>query len=43
MFATGASAARPAPLEQLTGAAAAWIDRQLPAVLTPDARREPGT
>jgi len=43
MFATGASAARPAPLEQLTGAAAAWIDRQLPAVLTPDARRDPAT
>jgi predicted alpha/beta-hydrolase family hydrolase len=36
MFATGAGAARPAPLEQLTGAATAWIDRQLPAVLPRD-------
>ena len=31
MFTTGASASRPAPLEQLTAAAATWIDRQLPA------------
>jgi uncharacterized protein len=31
MFASGASASRPAPLEQLTAAATAWIDRQLPA------------
>jgi uncharacterized protein len=31
MFATGASVSRPAPLEQLTAAAAAWIDRQLSA------------
>jgi hypothetical protein len=30
MFATVASASRPAPLEQLTGAAAEWIDRRLP-------------
>src|SRR5579862_5488291 len=31
MFTTGASASRPTPLEQLTAAAATWIDRQLPA------------
>jgi uncharacterized protein len=31
MFTTGASASRPAPLEQLTASAATWIDRQLPA------------
>ena len=31
MFAPGAGASRLAPLEQLTGAAAAWINRQLPA------------
>ena len=31
MFTTGSSASRPAPLEQLTAAAATWIDRQLPA------------
>jgi predicted alpha/beta-hydrolase family hydrolase len=36
MFATGAGAARPAALEQLTGAATAWIDRQLPAVVPRD-------
>ena len=30
MFATSTSASRPAPLEQLTSAAVAWIDRQLP-------------
>jgi uncharacterized protein len=30
MFVTSASPSRPAPLEQLTDAAAAWIDRQLP-------------
>ena len=30
MFATSVSASRPAPLEQLTRAAAAWIDTQLP-------------
>jgi predicted alpha/beta-hydrolase family hydrolase len=32
MFTTGASASRPAPLQQLTATAATWIDRQLPAV-----------
>jgi hypothetical protein len=31
MFIIGASASRPAPLEQLTAAVATWIDRQLPA------------
>jgi predicted alpha/beta-hydrolase family hydrolase len=31
MFATGAGVSRPAPLEQLTAAAATWIDRLLPA------------
>ena len=31
MFIIGASASRPALLEQLTAAAATWIDRQLPA------------
>jgi predicted alpha/beta-hydrolase family hydrolase len=34
MFATGTGASRPAPLQQLTSAAAAWIDKQLSAACT---------